>query len=438
MNKPDALPDELDLILSDLNGIPRGKTIASKTLTDSEAPHLAEAIFFQTIMGGYSTALEKFDANDGDLLMLPDWSTYCQTPWKPGNVGQVICETKDQRGNPIAYDPRNVLKKVLQEYEDIGLVPIVAPEVELYLLDPVTRDDRSLQAAAGKYGQSEFGGEAFSLDALDKFSPVLEEVKAMSRDCGLELSAIVHEMGPAQVELNVHHGEAMSRADQFFLLKRLIKGCAHKHGLLASFMAKPLLGFPGSGQHLHCSLLGKNGNNQFKLRRRKAPPVLRHFIGGLQKYLPQAFALIAPNVNSYKRFVRGLSAPINLEWGYDNRTTGLRVPFSDPEAGRVENRVAGADANPYLMIASTSACGLLGLRQELEPSQPISDDAYNLKSTFPRDLNAALNVLEQSDDLADLLSRDFVEVFVSVKRTELRDFMRTMTQWEVSYLGSAL
>ena len=438
MNKPDALPENLDFIVSDLNGIPRGKSIASRSLTETDTPHLAEAIFFQTITGEYSPALTKFNANDGDLLMHPDWSTYHQTPWKPGSVSQVICETKDNLGKPIAYDPRNVLKKVLREYDDLGLTAIVAPEVELYLLRPVAKDDLSLRVAAGTHGQDEFGGEAFSLDALDKFSTVLEEIKAMCRETGLELSAIVHEMGPAQIELNVTHGEALSRADQFFLLKRLIKGCAHKHGLHASFMAKPLLEFPGSGQHLHCSLLDHKGDNIFKLKRRKAPPALRHFIGGLQQYLPQAFALLAPNVNSYKRFVPGISAPINLEWGYDNRTTGLRIPFSDPKAGRVENRVAGADANPYLMIASMLACGLLGLRQKLEPSKPIADDAYHLRPTFPCDLNESLLLLEQSPDLINLLGQDFVEVFVSVKRTELRHFVRTISLWEVGYLGSTL
>ena len=438
MSKPNELPDELELLLPDMNGIPRGKTIASGSLTESDPPHLAEAIFFQTINGGYAGAMADFDPNDGDLLMYPDWSTYRQTPWKPGSIGQVICETKDQRGEPIAYDPRNVLKKVLQEYTDLGLTAIVAPEVELYLLNPVSSGDLAMSLAEGEAGQAEFGGEAFSPDALDKFSPVIQDIQAMCRDTRLELSAVVHEMGPAQIELNVAHGDAMSRADQLFLLKRLIKGCANRHNLLASFMAKPLGGLPGNGLHLHCSLLDGNGDNIFRLKRRKAPPALRHFIGGLQRYLPGAMALIAPNVNSYKRFVRDLSAPINLEWGYDNRTTGLRVPFSEASAGRVENRVAGADANPYLMIASMLACGLLGLRQNLEPNKPFAGDAYDLESTFPDDLGEALRVLELNDELIELLGRDFVDVFVSVKRAELRYYMKMITQWEVGYLGSAL
>jgi len=438
MSKPNDMPDELELILPDMNGIPRGKTIAADSLSESDPPHLAEAIFFQTINGGYSLAMDKFDANDGDLLMHPDWSTYRSTPWKPGNVGQVICETKDQRGNPIAYDSRNVLKKVLQEYSDLGLTAIVAPEVELYLLNPLAIGDLAMTIAAGEASQAEFGGEAYSLDALDKFSPVIEDIKAMCRDTGLELSAIVHEVGPAQIELNVEHGEAMSRADQLFQLKRLIKGCASKHNLLASFMAKPIASLPGNGLHMHCSLLDENGDNIFELERSKAPPALRHFIGGLQRYLPDAFALIAPNVNSYKRFVGDLSAPINLEWGYDNRTTGLRVPFSEPKAGRVENRIAGADANPYLMFASMLACGLLGLRQKLEPNKPFEGDAYDLEPKFPEDLGVALRLLEQNKDLTQLLGSEFVEVFVSVKRAELQDYMKSITQWEVGYLGSSL
>jgi len=438
MTKPDSMPDEIELLVSDINGIPRGKSLSSAAYSTDSRPHLAEAVLFQTITGGYADAMGLYDANDGDLILEPDWSTYRPTPWKSGSVGQVICNTLDAAGNPVAYDSRNVLKKVLNAYTALGLKPIIAPEVEFYLLQPVRSDDLSLETAVGNSGAAEFGGESFNPDALDKYTEVFEDIRRYSRQTGLELAAVVHEMGPAQVELNVTHGEALSRADQLFQLKRLIKGCAARHQLLASFMAKPLEALPGNGLHVHCSVLDSEGRNIFQLKRGKAPPALQHFIGGLQQYLPLAFALISPNLNSFKRFVRDLSAPINLEWGYDNRTTGFRVPFGDAAAGRVENRIAGADANPYLMVAATLACGLLGMQNQCAASRPVKGDAYELTTNFPEDLGEALRILESSETLIELLGQSFIDVFVSVKRSELTHFARSITRWEVQYLGSAI
>ena len=165
---------------------------------------------------------------------------------------------------------------------------------------------------------------------------------------------------------------------------------------------------------------------------------MRRFIGGLQKYLPGAFALLAPNVNSYRRFVWGSAAPINLEWGYDNRTVGFRVPHSDDASGRVENRIAGADANPYLFIAATLACGLLGLEEGIEPSDPAEGNAYALPADLPVDLHDGLRLLSRQGELTRLLTRHFVDGFVSVKREELKDLSRRITPWEVGYLGSML
>ena len=248
----------------------------------------------------------------------------------------------------------------------------------------------------------------------------------------------MHEVGPSQIELNLAHGDPLRRADQLFLLKRLVKACAVRHGYLASFMARPLDGVPGSGAHLHCSVADGGGGNIFALEDGRAPAALRHFIGGLQTWLPEAFALIAPNVNSFKRFVPDLSAPINLEWGYDNRTAGLRVPYGPPASGRVENRVAGADVNPYLLTATTLACGWLGMQDRVEPTEPHEGNAYEAPATLPSDLGHALATLAANRRLAELLSEAFIEAYVDVKRSELQDFQKWMTPWEVRYLGSQL
>ncbi len=433
---------DLDLLVCDLNGVPRGKTVDGAAFAPGDSAHLAAAIFFQCITGDYAEkAMETYCPEDGDMQLVPDWSTCREAPWKSGNCRQVICETLDKTGKPVPFDPRNLLKRILSLYADKGWTPIVAPEIEFYLLEPPQRDARALVPAAGSNGRAEFGGEAYSIDALDKYAPFLGTVRTMSAGIDIPLEAMVHELGPGQVELNMAHDEALKQMDRLFLVKRLVKACALQHEFLASFMAKPVVDYPGSGLHVHLSLVDGQGANLFALDNGKAPEPLRRYIGGLQKYLPAAFALLAPNVNSYRRFVAGSSAPINLEWGYDNRTAGFRVPHADDASGRVENRIAGADANPYLLLAATLACGLLGLEEGIEPSEPASGDSEDSgegPAGLPVDLNEALANLSRHKKLRKMLTRRFVDGFVSVKRVELAHLGRSITPWEVGYLGSML
>ncbi|MBL6687321.1 MAG: glutamine synthetase [Pseudomonadales bacterium] len=440
MTIPKGLADRIDLLITDANGVPRGKTIDSVAIqAGGNLPRMAEAVLFQCIHGTYAEeTMDAFNPKDEDLILSPDWSTYRRTPWKEDSVGQVICEALDKEGEPLPYDCRNVLKQVLARYEAKGLVPIVAPEIEFYLMSAPKRGDQELEPGAGFDGRDEFGGEAFSFDALDRYGPFVSYVQEMSAAADLALAAVVHEVGAGQIELNVRHGPALSIADQMVLLKRLVKGCALEHGYLASFMSKPSADLPGSGLHLHCSLENQSGENLFSLVDEKAPPALRQFIAGLQTYLPEVFALLAPNINSYKRFAGDLSMPINLEWGYDNRTTGLRVPYGPSEEGRVETRVIGADANPYLLIAAILAAGLLGIEEALDPTVASEEDCWEVTTNLPDNLDHALSNLAESKKMAELLGREFLDVFASIKRSELQDYNVRISSWEVSYLGSML
>ena len=436
---PEGLAKRIDLLITDANGVPRGKTVESEALDENHLPRMAEAVLFQCIHGDYAEeTMDSFNPKDEDLILSPDWSTYRRTPWKEEEVGQVICEATDKDGDPLPYDCRNVLKRVLARYAERGVTPIVAPEIEFYLMSAPKRGDQELEPGSGFDGRDEFGGEAFSFDALDRYGPFVSYLQDMSAAAELDLSAVVHEVGAGQIELNVKHGPALGVADQMVLLKRLVKGCALEHGYLASFMAKPSAELPGSGLHLHCSLQNAAGENLFALVDEKAPAALRHFIGGLQTYLPEAFLLLAPNINSYKRFAGDRSMPINLEWGYDNRTTGLRVPYGPPEEGRVETRVIGADANPYLMIAAILSAGLLGLEEAIEPTAASEEDCWELTTNLPDNLDQALVNLDESTKMADLMTRDFLDVFASIKRNELQDYNIRISSWEVSYLGSML
>ena len=435
-NQPSTLPDNLELLVADASGLPRGKAIKTSSFDPQHLPHLPAAIFFQTLTGTYADAMHDYDTKDEDLLLQPDWSTYTPMPWKSGSHGQVICKSIDKAGAAVAFDPRNALIRVLERYAALGLTPIVAPEAEFYLLQPSTDPTTPFNPAAGVDGRADCGNEAFSIDALAKYQPMLDLLYERCEHTGLALSATVHEMGPAQIELNVAHGDALSRADQLFLLKRLVKSCALEHSATASFMAKPIEGVPGSGLHLHCSLYDGDEHNLFSLERGKAPPELQQFIAGLQQYLPRAFALITPSVNSYKRFVPDLSAPINLEWGYDNRTTGLRVPYSPDKDGRVENRVAGADANPYLFMACTLACGLLGMENELRPTAATEEDAYEQPANLPQGLAYSLDALADCEAIIDLIGKPCVDAYISVKRSELAHHNNEISAWERRYLGA--
>ena len=435
---PDPLSTHVELLFSDMNGVPRGKVINRKSLKPGYNPHMSLAVLFQTITGEYPDILDRLNPKDEDMLLEPDWSTYRATPWKEDDHSQVICRSLTKKGEPTSIDSRNILINILKEYSDIGWFPIVAPEVEFYLVKPVKDPRDALVPATGQDGRLESGGESFSIDALDKFEDYFATLRQSCAKANIELEGLIHEMGPGQIELNVGHGDALQKADQLFLLKRAVKACALKCGMTATFMAKPIEEAAGSGLHIHTSMNDINGNNLFALEDGKATDTLKHYIAGLQHYLPRAFALISPTINSYKRFVPNLSAPMNLEWGYDNRTTGFRIPYDTDANGRVENRIAGADANPYLFTAATLACGLLGVREKLEPTPPVEVNAYNLPAAFPRDLGVALVVLQNCQPIIDLMGRDFIDSFVSIKLMEIAHFQAEISLWEQRYLCESL
>jgi glutamine synthetase len=437
---PNPISAHVELLFSDMNGVPRGKVIDGSSLKPGYRPHMGFSLLFQTINGEYADILDRLNPKDEDMQLEPDWSTYRATPWKEDDHSQVICRSLNKNGQPTTVDSRNVLLEILGQYALAGWFPIVAPEVEFYLVQPVQDPRNALVPATGQNGRLESGGESFSIDALDKFEDFFATLRQTCAKANIQLEGLIHEMGPGQIELNVGHGDALDKADQLFLLKRAVKACALKCNMTATFMAKPIEAAAGSGLHIHTSMNDADGNNVFALQDGQAKAMLRYYIGGLQHYLPRAFALFSPSINSYKRFVPDLSAPVNLEWGYDNRTTGFRIPYDTDENGRVENRIAGADANPYLFTAATLACGLLGIREKLEPRAPVEGNAYYLKlpAAFPRDLGAALVELQNCQPIIDLIGKDFIDSFVSIKQMEIDHFQAEISLWEQRYLCELL
>jgi glutamine synthetase len=324
---------------------------------------------------------------------------------------------------------------VLKLYEDKGWEPILAPELEFYLVGRNTDPDYPLAPPVGRSGRQETGRQSYSVDAVNEFDPLFEEMYDFCEVQELDLDTLIHEEGAGQVEINFLHGEPLTRADQVFLFKRTVREVALRHEIYATFMAKPMSREPGSAMHVHQSIVDPvTKQNLFAGEDGKASKLFRNYLAGLQKYTPSVMPILAPNVNSYRRLSRFSNAPINLEWGYDNRTCGLRVPYGSPSAMRVENRVPGADANPYLAFAATLACGYLGMVEELEPTAPFEGSAYSMPYALPRELSHALDIMDACEPLKDILGEKMIEVLVAVKKLEYDTYLQVISSWEREHL----
>jgi glutamine synthetase len=426
---------EVECLVPDMTGNARGKFIPADKFVKEDS-RLPESILVQTVTGDYTDIhSELVGPIDGDMMLEPDPDTLRSVPWAGDPTAQIIhdCYTREGELHPLAT--RSVLKRVLELYEAEGWVPIVAPEVEFYLVQKNIDPDNELQPPIGRSGRREAGRQSYSIDAVNEFEPIVEEMYDFCEAQELEVDTLIHESGLAQMEINFLHGEALNLADQAFVFKRTMRETALRHGIYATFMAKPMEHEPGSALHIHQSIVdAETGQNVFSNEDGSEHERFRHFIGGLQYYTPGAIACFAPSVNSYRRFAPDIAAPINLHWGYDNRTTGLRVPDSSPSARRVENRFPGADANPYLAIAVSLACGYLGMKQKLEPSAPHEGDAFQEPIAVARSLEEALRLLEEDTDLKDALGPRFVKAYMAVKQEEFEAFNKVISSWEREYL----
>jgi glutamine synthetase len=273
------------------------------------------------------------------------------------------------------------------------------------------------------------------MDAVDEFEPFIEDIYDYCETQRLNIDNLAHETGTAQLELNFQHGDPIELSDQMFLFKRTVRETAMRHDIYATFMAKPMANEPGSSMHWHMSLRSADNNqNVFSNPDGTESELFQHFIGGMQRYIPEVTLFFAPYVNSYRRFTRFMSAPINLQWGYDNRTVGLRVPQSNPDNRRIENRVAGSDVNPYLTIAASLACGWLGIEEKLKPGVPEEGNAYKRPFALPGSLSEALTQLERSDRIRPLLGERFVRIYTAMKRQEYQAYFEVISAWEREFL----
>jgi glutamine synthetase len=427
---------EVEAIIPDMAGVARGKIMPAQKFAADEGMKLPESIFLQTVTGDYppdtSSAMSPAEI---DIVLKPDTKTVREVPWAAEPTAQVIHDCYYSDGRRVTMAPRHVLRHVLELYAQRGWEPVVAPELEFYLIEPNLDADYPLKPPVGRSGRAEPGRQSYSIAAVNEFDPLFDDVYQFCERQDIAIDTLIHEDGPAQMEINLLHGDPLDLADQVFLFKRTAREAALRHKMYTTFMAKPHAKEPGSAMHIHQSIVDiKTRQNIFSNADGSPSQLFFSHIAGLQKYLPAAMSLFAPNVNSYRRITRSALAPINVQWGYDNRTAGLRVPVSGPESRRVENRVGGADANPYLAIAASLACGYLGMVEGLQPTEPIAGSAHDMPFALPRALDSALRRLTECDALIRILGEPFVAAFSIVKSAEYEVFLQVISSWEREHL----
>tara|TARA_Y100000590_G_scaffold423043_1_gene528402 strand:- start:709 stop:2076 length:1368 start_codon:yes stop_codon:yes gene_type:complete len=436
---------EVECLVPDLGGTARGKILPTKKFIDglkNNSHRMPQSIFIQTISGQYASDVEGglshdiYNPTDTDINIKPDFKTIRLVPWYDDPTAQVICDSNEMNGIPVKNAPRYILQKILKLYEDIGINPIVSPEVEFYLVKQNSDSDYPLEVPVGQSGRQETGKQSYGIDAINEFDPLFEDVYNFCEKQNIQIDTMNHESGSAQMEINFEHGEPLELADQVFLFKRTLRQTAVRHKLYATFMAKPMKDQPGSALHLHQSLVNKkDSKNIFSSNGTEFSKVFRNYIGGLQKYTPLLMPIYAPHVNSYKRLFATYGSPKNINWGIGNRSCGFRIPVSDKENLRVENRLAGSDTNPYLVFAANLASGYLGIKKKLTPTSETKESLFQQESTnLPSNVNAAIHLFEEDKDLREIFGDKFVKTLAAMRKVEYLAYMEVVSPWEREYL----
>jgi len=429
----------IELLVPDGNGVIRGKRFAREGIDKlyREGVRFPGSIYALDITGeDVEEAGLVWDRGDADHICWPVPGTLKRVPWHTRPLGQVLLSMYEENGTPFYADPRHVLKRVLDRYDADGLTPVIAVELEFYLIDPeLTPDGRPQSPRSPRTGIRESGIQVLSMASLSDFDEFFASVEAAAAAQEIPAEAAGSEAGPGQYEVNLKYSpDAMKAVDQGVLLKRLIKGVAGDVGFDATFMAKPYADQAGNGLHIHMSLLDGDGRNVFDDGTTRGTDRMRHAIGGLQATMGEAMALLAPNANSYRRFQEGSYAPTSTAWAYNNRTTGIRIPSGGGLARRIEHRFAGADANIYLVVAAVLAGAHHGLTNALAADEPIEGNAYvKAESSLPDTWNDALFAFDEAKVLPDYLGREFCKIYSEGRWAERNKFHSVVSTLEYDW-----
>ncbi len=424
----------IEALITDCNGIARGKLIPIAKLGSTFDPGLKmpKSALALDIWGRDVKELSFENGDiDGYCVAIPSSLTPLLSP-NGIDAAQVIMTMQDSDGKPFMGDPRQVMQRVVDRFTDLGLRPCIAAELEFSLLIDPGPDNPITDAVSV---QDDIGGNLYALDALDQHEKLLEELRACFEVQGLPYEGIIKEAAPAQYEINMaHSADTMALADHVIQMQRSIATTAARHGLIASFMPKPMSDVAGNGMHVHCSLLDEQGKNIFNDGTPQGSAALRSGIAGCVELLPESMLIFAPSFNAYRRFQPGSHAPTFPAWGYDNRTTALRIPEGPLAAIRIEHRVAGADANPYLAIAAVLMGILYGLENNLEAPPAIEGNAYEQEpeeSLLPTLMGEAIKRFKKSTVITEYMSPQFQHMYCLAKQQELDEFNHRVTELEL-------
>lgn len=386
--------------------------------------------------GGRSGAL-----GDPDGTALPVPGLLVPVPWAEEPTAQVLLQMTDPQrdpnaGKPSRFCPRAALSGMMAHFKRLGMTPVVAVELEFYLFDRV-RDQNGFPVAVRNpmTGQQEASKQPYSIDDLEAYSVFIDRIASYARQQGIPASAAITEYSPGQFEINLRHQpDAVAACDNAVLLKRAIKAAARVEGYHASFMAKPFLDAAGSGMHIHVSLVNDKGRNLFGETGAAGELLLKRAIAGLQGAMPESMAIFGANLNGFRRYQPGHNVPITPSWGHNNRSVAFRIPAGGGAARRIEHRVAGADANPYLVVAAVLAGMLHGIGKKLEPTGEIGGDAGDaVDPNVPFDFRAALDRFAKASILPGHINRDMLELVLDQKRAELAKFMAVISRQEYDW-----
>ncbi|ELY5931988.1 glutamine synthetase family protein [Cronobacter turicensis] len=433
------LTEYVDVTLTDLNGSFRGKRIPVTGLLKIEKGcYFPASVFAMDILGNVvEEAGLGQDLGEPDRRCVPVAGSLVPSATDPEYLGQLLLTMQDEDGTPFDVEPRNVLNRLWQQLRQRGLRPVVAVELEFYLIDRQRDAEGYLQPPCAPGTQDRnTQSQVYSVDNLDRFADVLSDIDELARMQQIPADGAVAEASPGQFEINLHHTDNVLQAcDHALALKRLVRLVAEKHGMQATFMAKPYEEHAGSGMHIHISIVDDNGQNVLALPDGDDSVLLKQALAGMIDMMPASMALLAPNVNSYRRFQPGMYVPTQASWGHNNRTVALRIPCGDRDSHRVEYRVAGADANPYLVMSAVLAGIVHGLENDLPLPEAVEGNGLEQEGTpFPIRQSDALYEFQVHPAMRERLGARFCEVFHACKNDELIQFERLITETEIEWM----
>ncbi|MFI8480175.1 glutamine synthetase family protein [Pseudomonas sp. NPDC078700] len=417
-----------ELFILDANGVPRGKLLHRDELLAvyQTGRPLPSTILGLTMNGDdVEDSGLVWEVGDIDCRAYPLTGSLTPMPWRQIPTAAVQVSMHPTQGLPATVaDPRHLLVQVIDRLKADGYYPVMACELEFYLLDQKRDAQGRPQPALDADGSRPRSTQVYGLRELEQIEPFLADLYSACKAQGIPARTAISEYAPGQVEITLEHGDALEAMDQAVRYKRIVKGVAHKHGMQACFMAKPYDHLAGTGMHMHVSLADAEGNNLYASEDPAGTPLLAMSVAGMLSALLDSLLLFCPNANSYRRFQANSYAPLAPTWGVDNRTVSLRVPGGPANTRHVEHRICGADANPYLAAAAILAAIHHGIHQELDPGAPVTGNGYaQATELLPTDWLTSLRALENSSWAREALGGEFLDVYLAVKREEYRQFM---------------